>query len=271
MNNWHVESPTVLDIDEAVTSLKVRLVAGHVDVVRSDGDDVRVEVSQIERGPVEVDVTNGVLTIRHERLSWEGVLGWLKSDSRRAVVSVAVPAGCTTNIGVVSASAVVAGLEAPVTVRCVSGDVTLDEVTGSIEVESVSGDVEGRSLRGDVNVKAVSGGLTLVGGETPRVNVKNVSGDVALDLSVTGPPEINVSTVSGDVMVRLPRDAASLRVDLASTSGDLVCGFDGLESERRPGSRRLRGTLGGGAGSFHGKTVSGRMSLLSRAGGESGS
>lgn len=264
MEEWKVEEPTVIDIDGPVGNLAVRLVAGHVDVVTTDNaESARVEVSEIENEPLIVTIEDGTLTIRHERLTWEGILGWLRPERRRAVVSVAVPSTCTTRVGVVTASAVVAGVDAPVTVRCVSGEVVLDEVTGPVEVESVSGDIEARRLEGTLTLKTVSGGLTVVDGRAGSVRAKTVSGDVALDLQPVERLDIDISTVSGDVTVRVPGDSG-LRVDMASTSGDLACAFDGVHVEKKPGSRTLRGSIGDGSGAMHGRSVSGRVALLSR-------
>jgi hypothetical protein len=48
-------------------------------------------------------------------------------------------------------------------------------------------------------------------------------------------------------------------------SGTLESAFDGLEQERKPGNRRLRGVVGDGSGSVAVKTVSGDVTLLRRA------
>jgi hypothetical protein len=261
MQEWTVEAPQVIDIPGDVRSLAVRLVAGHVDVVTTDGP-ARVEVTEIDDEPVTVRIDDdGRLVIRHERLTWGGILGWLKSERRRAVVSVAVPAECDTSIGVVSADAVVAGVRGKIDVRCVSGDIVLDEVSGKVSAESVSGDVEARRLAGSIGLKSVSGGLTVVDGAPEKVRVDSVSGDVALDLHSPAAIDITVNTVSGDLTVRLP-EQAGLTVDLLSTSGDLACGFDGLEEDNRPGVRRLRGSLGDASGHLRGRTVSGAVAVL---------
>ena len=264
---WTVDSPQVIDIEEAVRELSVHLIAGHVDVVTvDDPQSARVEVRDIEDAPLFISVENGALVIRHEKMTWDGILGRIITtghrERRRAVVSVAVPAECSTRIGVVSASAVVAGLSGPVSVRCVSGDVVLDEVTSEVDVESVSGDIEARGLNGGLSLRTVSGGLTVVDGQSGVVRAKSVSGDVALDLHANS-VDIDVTTVSGDVMVRLPGETGAT-VDLASTSGDLACAFDGLSLQKKPGSRRLSGSIGDGAGALRGRTVSGRVALLTR-------
>jgi Putative adhesin len=264
MQEWTVDAPQAIDIPGEVRSLAVRLVAGHVDVVTTDGAAARVEVTEVDDDPLTVSIDDdGRLVIRHERLTWGGILGWLKSERRRAVVSVAVPARCDTSIGVVSADAVVAGVHGKIDVRCVSGDIVLDEVTGKVSAESVSGDVEARRPAGSIVLKSVSGGLTVVDGAPEKVRVDNVSGDVALDLRSPSALDITVNTVSGDLTVRLP-EHAGLTVDLLSTSGDVACAFDGLDEEKRPGVRRLRGSVGDASGRLRGRTVSGAVAILAR-------
>jgi Putative adhesin len=263
MQEWNVDSPRTIDIDAAVRSLAVRLVAGHVDVVTTDGP-ARVEVTEIDGDPVTVAIDDdGRLVIRHPRLTWGGVLGWLRSERRRAVISVAVPRQCDTSIGVVSADAVVAGVQGKIDVRCVSGDVVLDDIAGNVVAESVSGDIEARGLHGAIVVKSVSGGLTLVDGSPDKVRVDNVSGDVTLDVGSRGHFDVSVNTVSGDITVRVPDDAG-LSVDLSSTSGDIACAFDGLDEERRPGALRVRGSVGDGRGRLRGRTLSGSLAVLVR-------
>lgn len=263
MQEWNVEAPQTIDIETDVQSLAVRLVAGHVDVVTTDGP-ARVEITEVDGDPVTVSIDDdGRLVIRHPKLTWGGVLGWLRSERRRAVVSVAVPQKCDTSIGVVSADAVVAGVEGKIDVRCVSGGVVLDEVTGTVAAESVSGDVEARGLAGGIGLKSVSGGLTLVDGAPDKVRVDSVSGDIALDVQTVSRLDVTVNTVSGDITVRVP-DGVGMEVDLVSTSGHLACAFDGLDEENRPGARRLRGSVGDGSGHLRGRTVSGSLAVLAR-------
>ena len=264
MQEWTVETPQVIDIPGDVRSLAVRLVAGHVDVVTTDGPTARVEVTEVDNDPVTVSIDDeGRLVVRHMKLSWDGILGWFKAERRRAVVSVAVPVDCDTSIGLVSADAVVAGVHGKVDVRSVSGGLTLDDVTGNVRVESVSGDVEARGLAGSIGLKSVSGGLTVVDGSPAQVRADSVSGDVALDLQSPGLIDINVKTVSGDVNVRVP-ERTGLDVDVASTSGDLACAFDGLDRDSRPGAKRLHGAVGDASGRLRGRTVSGSVALLAR-------
>lgn len=264
MQEWNVESPQTIDIETDVRSLAVRLVAGHVDVVTSDGP-ARIEVTDIDGSPLHVRLDAGRLSIGHEELRWEGVLSLIRMprERRRAVVSIAVPPTAAVTVAVVSADAVMSGLTSGVKVRCVSGDVTLDETSGDVQVESVSGDVEGRGVSGNVTLKSVSGSLTVVDGRLQKVRARSVSGDVVLDVRTSEGLAIDVTTVSGDVTVRLPDDTG-LDVDLLTTSGQLASAFDGLCVEKRPGVSKLTGRVGGGDGELRGRTVSGSVAVLVR-------
>src|ERR1022692_3616038 len=113
---------------------------------------------------VDISPESGILTITYEDLSWDGLLGWLRPHRHSAEVTVTVPRGCPTQLGVVNASAIVSGISANISVKSVSGDITLDGVTGKVDAKTVSGDLEARGLDGGVTFNSVSGDLTLAGG-----------------------------------------------------------------------------------------------------------
>jgi hypothetical protein len=268
MSQWEIAKSMQIDVDEPVTSVRVRLVSGHVDVVASDEPTTRVEVDEVRDDPIIVSVDDGVLSISHRKFASNVLHGWLGGGGfgdRHAVVSVALPASCAARIEVVSAGAVVAGLEGDITVRCVSGDITLDGAGGDLNVDSVSGDIEGRGLAGGMTVKTVSGSITVVDSNCARLNAKGVSGDVALDLRTASDIEIDVTTVSGDLTVRMPAGTGT-KVDVSSTSGRLTSGFDGLSTTSKPGRRAMSGSIGDGGGHIKGRTVSGSVALLVRGG-----
>jgi hypothetical protein len=268
MSQWEIDKAMQLDVDEPVTSLRVRLVSGHVDVVTTDGPTTTVEVDEVREDPIIVSVQDGVLNISHRKYAEDGMRGWLKGShfgDRHAIVSVAVPAACAARIEVVSAGAVVAGVNGDVTVRCVSGDITLDEAGGNVNVDTVSGDVEGRGLAGEMTVQTVSGSVTVVDSECARLSSKGVSGDVALDLHPSADIDIDVTTVSGDLTVRMPANTGST-VDVSSMSGRLTSAFDGVSTTSKPGRKAMSGSIGDGGGQIKGRTVSGNVALLVRSG-----
>lgn len=266
MQEWRIEAPQSLDL-EGVRRLQVRMVGGSIDVVGrtedADSGAAQVEVTQVD-GPLIVSLENGTLTVSHERLTWGGMLDWVGGRKATAVVAVSVPSTCPVELGVVSADAVVSGIDADRTaVKSVSGDVTLDGVRSDISAQTVSGNLESRQLAGTLSFTTVSGDLTVVAGSSDSVRAESVSGDVTLDLDLHDRGRIDVSSVSGDLTVRVP-ESVGLTVDVKSMSGSLDSAVEGLHSERKPGSARLRGQVGDGSGTLRAKTVSGDVTLLQR-------
>ena len=139
-SEWSIETPTSLEFDD-VTGLRVRLIAGSVAVLATTGKPT-LEVSSIEGDPLNVTLADGVLTVAHENLSWEGLLKWLRPQRHSATVTVSVPRKCASQVGVVSATAVMSGMGARASVKSVSGGITLDGVTGDVDANTVSGAVE---------------------------------------------------------------------------------------------------------------------------------
>ena len=264
-SEWSIEAPTNLEFDE-VTGLRVRLIAGSVAVLATNGKP-SLEVSSIEGEPLNVTYEDGVLTVAHENLSWEGLLKWLRPQRHAATVTVSVPRKCQAQVGVVSATAVMSGISARASVKSVSGGITLDGVTGDVDANTVSGAVEAQGINGKLNFNTVSGDLTLADGWLERLDVNGVSGDVTADLDLDPLGGMQVNTVSGEVVLRLPAEADA-RVNLHSVSGDVRSEFAELRRSSAPASRSVSGSLGAGSGQVSVTTMSGRVMLLRRAGRE---
>jgi hypothetical protein len=264
-SEWSIEAPTNLEFDE-VTGLRVRLIAGSVAVLATNGKP-SLEVSSIEGDPLNVTYQDGVLTVAHENLSWEGLLKWLRPQRHAATVTVSVPRKCQAQVGVVSATAVMSGISARASVKSVSGGITLDGVTGDVDANTVSGAVEAQGINGKLNFNTVSGDLTLAEGWLERLDVNGVSGDVTADLDLDPLGGMQVNTVSGEVVLRLPAEADA-QVNLHSVSGDVRSEFAELRRSSAPASRSVSGSLGAGSGQVSVTTMSGRVMLLRRAGRE---
>ena len=262
-SEWTIEAPTNLEFDD-VTGLRVRLIAGSVAVLATTGKP-SLEVSSLEGDPLTVTYEDGILTVAHENLSWEGLLKWLRPQRHAATVTVSVPRKCQAQVGVVSATAVMSGISARASVKSVSGGITLDGVTGDVDANTVSGTVEAQGINGKLNFNTVSGDLTLADGWMERLDVNGVSGDVTADLDLDPLGGMQVTTVSGEVMLRLPAEADA-RVNLHSVSGDVRSEFAELTRSSAPASRSVSGSLGGGSGQVSVTTMSGRVMLLRRAG-----
>ncbi|MDQ1617060.1 MAG: hypothetical protein QOJ60_2999 [Actinomycetota bacterium] len=265
MEQWRIETPQSLDL-EGVRRLNVRMVSGSVDVVGRTEDAesgaAHIEVSEVD-GPLQINLDGDTLTITHEKLTWGGLLDWTGRKRASAVVSVSVPASCPVELGVVSADAVVSGIDSPTKVKSVSGDVTLDGVRADISAQTVSGDLESRELAGVLKFTTVSGELTVVDGRSDRVKAETVSGDIILDLDLLPDASIDLNSVSGDVTLRFA-DHVGLKVEVNTMSGDLESAFGGVSSNRKPGRATMKGEIGDGSGRLRANTVSGDVVLLRR-------
>jgi Putative adhesin len=263
MAHWTIEAPTSLDFDD-VTGLRVRLIAGSVAVLASD-EKPTLDVSNVSGDPLQVTYEDGVLTITHQNLSWEDLLKWLRPQRHSATVTVTVPRNCPTQLGVVSANAVMCGLSARASVKSVSGGITLDGVTGDVDANTVSGALEAQGVNGKLSFSTVSGDLTLADGWLERMDANAVSGDVTADVDLDPLGGMHVTTVSGEVTLRLPAEADT-QVNLHSMSGDVRSEFTELRRSSAPASHSVSGSLGAGSGHVSVTTMSGRVMLLRRAG-----
>jgi DUF4097 and DUF4098 domain-containing protein YvlB len=212
-----------------------------------------------------VTYENGMLTIAHENLTWEGLLKWLRPQRHSATVTVTVPRSCATQLGVVSANAVMCGISARASVKSVSGGITLDGVTGDVDANTVSGALEAQGVNGKLSFSTVSGDLTLADGWLERMDANAVSGDVTADVDLDPLGGMHVTTVSGEVTLRLPAEADA-QVNLHSMSGDVRSEFTELRRSSAPASHSVSGSLGAGSGHVSVTTMSGRVMLLRRAG-----
>jgi hypothetical protein len=263
MSQWRIETPTKMEFD-GVTGLRVRLVGGSVAVLAAEGTSM-LEVSHLEGDPLQVTFRDGVLTVAHENLSWEGLLKWLRPQRHAATVTVSVPRKTPAQVGVVNAAAMVSGIGSRTSVKSVSGGITLDSVTGEVDANTVSGALEAQGVNGTLSFSTVSGDLTLADGWLERLDANAVSGDVTADVDLDPLGGLNVNTVSGEVVLRLPAEADA-QVNLHSVSGDVRSEFAELRRSSAPASRSVSGSLGAGSGHVSVTTMSGRVMLLRRPG-----
>ena len=202
---WLVDGPKTIDIDSART-LKVGLVAGQIDIVAHDEPGVRVEVHSVTGKALKVSVDGDTVEIDHPQLSWDNWIevfkGW--TGRAKADVSVMVPRDIRVKLGVVSASALLSGVNEDASLSTVSGDLVIDSVSGDLSLNSVSGEITVRNHYGKVDAHSVSGDITAAG-TLHRYSSDSVSGAVMLD-AVDIPDEIKVNTVSGAVTIRLEAD-----------------------------------------------------------------
>ncbi|EPH44151.1 DUF4097 family beta strand repeat-containing protein [Streptomyces aurantiacus] len=264
MPEWSVAEPRKLTFDEPVRTLRVRVANGTVNVVGTDEDSARLEVSEISGPPLTVTQHDGTLSVAYDDLPWRSLLEWLDPTGtrREAVVSLAVPAGTRVEVGVIGAGAVVSGIEGRAEVRGITGDTTLVGLTGPVRAKTVSGNVEAQGVTGDLRFDSVSGDLTVFEGSGSSVRAESVSGSMIVDLDpAVGPADVGLTSVSGEIAVRLPHPTHA-EVSANSASGSLSSEFDELRVSGQWGAKKITGRLGSGGGRLRAKTVSGSIALL---------
>jgi len=203
---WLVDGPKVIDL-ENIRKLKVGLVGGHIDIVGHDEPGVRVEVHSVTGRDLLIKLDGDRLEIDHPQLRWDNWIDAFKNFGARikAEVSVLVPRDIALTLGVVSAEALVSGLETDAQLNTVSGDIVADGLTGKLTANSVSGEVTVRDHAGPVGINTVSGDV-IASGAITRFAVDGVSSEVMLDAAGV-PDEVKVNTVSGAVTARFEPDA----------------------------------------------------------------
>src|SRR5258708_39059822 len=197
MPRWTIDSPRTLELGD-VAALKVRVISGSVAILATE-DEPSLDVSSLAGQPLLVTHEAGILTITYEDLRWDGLLSWLRPQRHSADVTVTVPGGCPTQLGVGNASAIVSGISANISAKSVSGDITLDGGIGNVDAKTVSGDLEARGIDGGLAFNSVSGDLTLAGGAVGHLDPRTFSGRVPADNHPRHRCRVLVTTVSTPV------------------------------------------------------------------------
>jgi hypothetical protein len=266
---WTVSEPQKITFTEPVRRVKVRTMAGAVNVVAGESP-ARLEVSEVEGPPLQISLNGGELEITYEDLHWKDfqwkALGrWIEGlrQKRRAVVSLVVPADVDVEIGSASSDAIVSGVTGRVHANSASGGLTLVRVSGPVDANTVSGAVEAHETSGGLKINTVSGALTVFAGTSGALKANSVSGAMTVDLDRPAAADVELTNVSGEVAVRIPAPAdAQVRAD--TTSGAISSSFDQLQVSGMWGAKRITGTLGAGTSRVKITTVSGSVAVLRR-------
>jgi hypothetical protein len=205
LEKWliHPGETRVIDI-ETVRKIKIGLVGGQVDVVAHDEPGARIEVHGVTVKDLRIEVTGDSVEIDHPQLRWDNFLEVFRNfgaGGPKAEISVAVPRSVALTLGVVSASALVAGLQTDAKLNTVSGDIIVDGLTGDLSVNAVSGDVQIRELVGSLSANTVSGDIATTG-RLRSATIDTVSGAMFVDSS-GDVHQISLNTVSGNSTIRL--------------------------------------------------------------------
>jgi DUF4097 and DUF4098 domain-containing protein YvlB len=249
--------------------LRVRVPAGTITVEAGDTAETTVELRPLRDDEATRDAIARATVEQHgDRIVVEiGKAGWgIFGRSPQIAVHVRCPHGTSLDCDTASADIVANGRLGDVEVKSASGDVVLGHVTGTLSAASASGDVRVDELDGDGRVNTVSGDAR-VGAARGELAANTVSGDVELGelhrsvtvQSVSGDQrlhsiragEIQLKSVSGDVAVGVLM-GTRLFIDANSTSGD-------VRSELEVGDTPAEGN--GSEASLRVKTVSGDIAV----------
>lgn len=266
LEKWiiHPGETRVIDIED-VRTLKVGLIGGQIDVIAHDEPGVRIEVHGVTVKDLRIEATGDVVEIDHPQLRWDNFLEVFRNfgaGGPQAEISVAVPRSVALNLGVVSASALVAGIHHDVRLNTVSGDIIVDGLTGDLSVNAVSGDVQAREVIGALSANSVSGDVAITG-TLRKTSIDTVSGAMLVDS--TGPTSaISLNTVSGNATIRIDEGHPANYV-ARTVSGRIQ--IDGVVRSSTPPSS-YSGSTGELSGMFvdvRANSVSGGITVLRRA------
>lgn len=274
LEKWiiHPGETRVIDI-ETVRSLKIGLVGGQIDVIAHDEPGARIEVHGVTVKDLRIEMSGDALEIDHPQLRWDNFLEVFRNfgpGGPKAEISVAVPRSVALTLGVVSASALVSGIQDDARLNTVSGDIIVDGLTGDLTVNAVSGDVHVRGLVGTLSANSVSGDIAATGA-LRKATIDTVSGAMLVD-STGDLHAVNLNTVSGNATVRLDEGYPANYV-IRSVSGRVQ--VDGVvRSGHGPGpTTNFSGSVGELSGSFadlRANSVSGDVTILRRSEAEAG-
>ncbi|WP_394938743.1 DUF4097 family beta strand repeat-containing protein [Psychromicrobium sp. YIM B11713] len=222
MNNWTIDSPQTLDIDN-VRNLRLLAISGRFDVIahQDPAETVtRLTISEITGDPLEIVNTAERLDIKHGKTD---AMVWLTKDNplssrNHLVITVEVPAQTVIDAKTVSGEGLVTGLNSTVKVSSVSGSIVSDATKGALSVNTISGEAIVKDHQGALSTNSVSGEIT-ASGWLESIKASTVTGDLNFD--VLGPIRtVSTNSVSGSVLLRLPEEL-SCQVLANSLSGSI--------------------------------------------------
>ena len=268
MPHWTITAPETRALGGPVHRVDVRLTYGRLSIVGTAGEP-RIEISRVSSTPVEVELTDGTLTVRNEHYPmWPGFLQplwwWMAGGKRfEADVSIAVPYDTAARAWVAHGAVILSAVRAGADVECVSGRVAALGIDGGLRAKVTSGPIEALGCAGDLAMETVSGEITVADSAAGRIRATTISGALTADLD--NPPshsDILLETVSGEITVRV-REDSDLRVRMTATHGRVTSDFPGLAEQRGWGAT-VHGELGAATGTLVARAVSGNVALLRR-------
>lgn len=247
-------STTGATIDQAI-GLDGRFVLsspdGDVRIRGIDGDTVHV------RAVHGVDLGHLVVERDERRLVLDAGRGSGLGHHRSGDLVIEVPANAEVVIEGDSVDVDVERLTGVQRFRTGSGDLRLHDVRGAVSAELMSGDLD---LVADgpirLDVRIVSGDLAVQAGSISALRATTTSGDVRVDGRFDGDGPYAIETVSGDVAIA---PMGPVRVDLRTVTGDISSDVPATTGDG-PGSRSV--VVGSGGPTVDVRSTSGDVRIV---------
>ena len=111
-------------------------------------------------------------------------------------------------------------------VALASGDVFAGRIGGDLNGSVASGDVRAETVEGRVSVKSASGDIRIDRVTGSEVNIKSMSGTVAVGIAPGTRVHLNMNTLSGEIFTPKPSEipdepVRSTRLNIKTVSGDI--------------------------------------------------
>ncbi len=224
-------------LDEEITALDVEWIAGNVNIVVTDEENVSASESEVDedREKLRYRVVNGKLMIKFKKSEKMNFDADLSKE-----LTLYIPKDMAAKLQLLS-------------VECVSAGLNMEGLTiDNVDIEMVSGKVEAKDVVIEtVKLESVSGDVNIKG-SVDELDAELVSGKIKVD-SDKQLSKLNMETVSGDVTVIMP-EGNGFTAEMDSVSGDMDIDFETTSK----GDKKI---CGDGSAEYSFETVSGDVTL----------
>ncbi|GLZ36298.1 hypothetical protein Lesp02_84850 [Lentzea sp. NBRC 105346] len=262
MKSWTIEEPGSLAFED-VNEVKAFVVRGNVRVVGAPGP-VRLEVTEIDRSPLHVRLTDGLLEVSHGEVNAQKIAASALSRHKkmRATVTLSVPPGCPVDLSSATANITASGLSSRLKVFTSQSETALANLSGPVQIESSHGRVEAITVSGPIVVKAIVADV-VIADATGSVRAETSNGSIALDARPQAGAHLQLASNSGPVRIGLT-GLTNTKVHLESRTGAISSQFDEVSAIERDKLSIAKETFGTPLVDVWVRTDSGDIALLRR-------
>jgi hypothetical protein len=277
LSTAHAAEPISSSMTASPTGeVSIVVVRGSVNVVGTDGDEVRVQGTRDEASEQFVFERDGETIRIEDRLPRRTPRGAgtqitveIPRGSRLRAQLVSADLGVSdvggsVRLATVSGAITARALGSEVEISTVSGRQSLDGASGEVRLETVSGGVSARVAASRLAAKTVSGAVELTNAEPlRRGRLSSISGRVHLTTPLQPDVELELETVSGAGTLTLAGDL-NARLEVVGGPGGSVRNELDDTPIRKSGfgvGERLEARLGDGRGFIRASTVSGTLTV----------